>query len=72
MTTRLRVPRLYALNYGAQRSEFGGAAIQAIAALPVLTGSWREVGGGLQLSTSGAFAFNKTALERPDLQQHSR
>jgi len=35
----------------------------------VLTGSWKEVGGGLQLSTSQAFQFNRPALERPDLQQ---
>jgi len=37
----------------------------------VLTGSWREVGGGLQLTTSGAFEFDKAALERPDLQWKS-
>ena len=56
------------LNYGVQRSERGGSAVQAIALLPVLTGGYREVGGGLQLSTSEAFHFNRQALERPDLQ----
>jgi anaerobic selenocysteine-containing dehydrogenase len=56
------------LNYGVQRSERGAAAVQAIALLPVLTGGYREVGGGLQLSTSEAFQFNRQALERPDLQ----
>ena len=56
------------LNYGVQRSERGGSAVQAIALLPVLTGGYREVGGGLQLSTSQAFQFNRAALERPDLQ----
>ena len=64
-TTR---PAAIRLNYGVQRSERGGAAVRAIAALPVITGSWREVGGGLQLTTSGAFEFNRAALERPDLQ----
>ncbi len=59
------------VNYGVQRSERGGAAVRAIAALPVLTGAWRYQGGGLQLSTSGAFAFNTAALERPDLQWES-
>jgi len=54
-----------------QRTERGGAAIRAIEALPVLIGAWREVGGGLQLTTSGAFEFNKAALERPDLQWNS-
>jgi anaerobic selenocysteine-containing dehydrogenase len=67
-TTR---PAAIRLNYGVQRSERGGSAVRAIAALPVITGSWREVGGGLQLTTSGAFEFNRAALERPDLQWSS-
>jgi anaerobic selenocysteine-containing dehydrogenase len=64
-TTR---PAVIRLNYGVQRSERGGAAVSAIAALPVITGSWREAGGGLQLTTSGAFEFNRKDLERADLQ----
>jgi anaerobic selenocysteine-containing dehydrogenase len=64
-TTR---PAAIRLNYGVQRSDRGGSAVRAIAALPVITGSWRERGGGLQLTTSGAFEFNRAALERPDLQ----
>lgn len=64
-------PAAIRLNYGVQRSERGGSAVRAIAALPVLTGSWRNVGGGLQLTTSGAFDFNRAALERPDLQLRS-
>ena len=55
------------LNYGVQRSQNGGAATRAIAMLPCLIGAWKHLGGGLQLSTSGAFQFNKQALERPDL-----
>src|SRR5208282_2574423 len=35
--------------------------------LPALTGAWKVRGGGGQLSTSGAFAWDKKALERPDL-----
>jgi Anaerobic dehydrogenases, typically selenocysteine-containing len=64
-------PSVIRLNYGVQRSDRGGAAVQAIAMLPALTGSWREVGGGLQLSTSQAFHLNRTALEMPELQQQS-
>ncbi len=64
-------PSAIRLNYGVQRSDRGGAAVRAIAALPVLTGAWRHAGGGLQLTTSGAFEFNSAALERPDLQQVS-
>jgi anaerobic selenocysteine-containing dehydrogenase len=67
-TTR---PAAIRLNYGVQRSERGGRAVQAIAALPSITGAWRELGGGLQLSTSAAFEFNRAALERPDLQNVS-
>ncbi|MBV8828226.1 MAG: molybdopterin-dependent oxidoreductase, partial [Acidobacteriaceae bacterium] len=67
-TVRLAAIRL---NYGVQRSERGGNAVRAIAALPVITGAWREAGGGLQLTTSGAFELNRTALERPDLQWKS-
>ena len=67
-TTR---PAVIRLNYGTQRSERGGTAVRAIAALPALTGSWREVGGGLQLSTSQAFRLNKQDLEMPELQRRS-
>ena len=41
--------------------------MRAITMLPCITGSWKQVGGGLQLSTSGAFGLNKEALERTDL-----
>jgi anaerobic selenocysteine-containing dehydrogenase len=43
--------------------------VRTIALLPALTGSWKEVGGGLQLSTSQAFHLNRAGLERADLQQ---
>ena len=65
-TTR---PAAIRLNYGVQRSERGGMAVRVIALLPSLVGSWRDVGGGLQLSTSGAFQLDRASLERPDLQQ---
>jgi anaerobic selenocysteine-containing dehydrogenase len=60
-------PAVIRLNYGVQRSEGGGMATRAIAMLPCITGSWKEVGGGLQLSTSGAYGLSRDALERPDL-----
>ena len=55
------------LNYGLQRHAGGGMAVRTIACLPALTGHWRRAGGGVSLSTSGGFAFNKNALQRPDL-----
>jgi len=39
--------------------------------LPALTGAWKQRGGGLQLSTSGAFDWDSPALERPDLMNAS-
>ena len=68
-TTR---PAMIRLNYGVQRSERGGAAVRAIVALPALTGSFRDVGGGVQLSTAQAFQFDRDALEMPELQKKSR
>jgi len=64
-------PAVIRVNYGVQRSERGGAAVRAITALPAITGSWKELGGGLQLGTSQAFQFNTTALEMPELQKRS-
>ncbi|HYZ84505.1 MAG TPA: molybdopterin-dependent oxidoreductase [Bryobacteraceae bacterium] len=68
-TTR---PAAIRVNYGVQRSDRGASAIQAIATLPVLVGSWREVGGGIQLSTSQTFQLNRAGLEMPELQVRSR
>src|SRR5712692_876639 len=62
-------PSVIRVNYGIQRSEGGGMAMRAVTMLPCLTGSWKEHGGGLQLSTSGAFGLNKVALEMPELMQ---
>ena len=60
-------PSVIRLNYGVQRSEGGGMATRAIVMLPCVTGSWKEVGGGLQMSVSGAADFNSAGLKRPDL-----
>jgi len=55
------------VNYGLQRHAGGGMAVRTIACLPALTGHWRRAGGGVQLSSSANFMFDKKALERPDL-----
>jgi molybdopterin guanine dinucleotide-containing S/N-oxide reductase-like protein len=64
-------PAVIRMNYGVQRSQNGGMASRTIAMLPCITGSWKEVGGGFQLSTSAAFGLNNAALERPDLMEKS-
>ena len=65
-TTR---PAVIRLNYGVQRSERGATAVRTVSLLPALIGSWKEVGGGLQLSTSQAHQLNRAGLERADLQE---
>lgn len=67
-TTRSAAIRV---NYGVQRSESGGTAVRAICMLPLLTGAWKQAGGGLLLSTSGAFGFNSAKLQMPELMQAS-
>src|SRR5947199_189917 len=64
-------PAVIRMHYGVQRSENGGMAARAISMLPIVTGSWKEIGGGFQLSTSGAHKVNDEALERADLMQKS-
>lgn len=60
-------PTAIRINYGLQRHYGGGMAVRAISCIPAITGAWRYAGGGILLSTSGAFPFNYAALERPDL-----
>jgi molybdopterin guanine dinucleotide-containing S/N-oxide reductase-like protein len=60
-------PAAIRVNYGVQRSQGGGMAMRAITMLPCITGSWQEVGGGLQLSTSGSWGLKKDALEKTEL-----
>src|SRR6202050_545497 len=60
-------PAVIRVNYGVQRSEGGGMATRAISMLPCITGSLKEAGGGIHLSTSSAFDLNKHSLRRPDL-----
>ncbi len=62
-------PTVLRVNYGVQRSERGGRAVQAISSLAAITGQFRYQGGGVCMSTSGGFAgLNREALERKDLE----
>jgi anaerobic selenocysteine-containing dehydrogenase len=60
-------PSVIRLNYGMQRHAGGGMAVRTVTCLPALVGAWRHPAGGAVLSTSGTFAINVNALERPDL-----
>jgi anaerobic selenocysteine-containing dehydrogenase len=55
------------VNYGLQRHRGGGMAVRTIACLAAVTGHWRRAGGGVQLSSSANFSFDKRALERADV-----
>ena len=59
------------LNYGIQRSENGGTAARAVCMLPLITGSWKQRGGGVLLSTSGSFPFDQERLQMPELMRKS-
>ena len=64
-TTR---PAAIRVNYGLQRHAGGGMAARTVACLPALVGAWRDHGGGIQLSASGAFRhMDRTTLHRSDL-----
>jgi len=60
-------PSVIRLNYGIQRSERGGMSTRTVVMLPCISGSWKEVGGGLQMSVSGGADLNSDGLKRPDL-----
>ena len=60
-------PAAIRLNYGMQRHAGGGIAARTIACLPALVGAWRDVAGGIVLTTADFYGFNHAALERPDL-----
>jgi anaerobic selenocysteine-containing dehydrogenase len=70
-TAKERQPVAIRSNYGMQRVRGGGMAMRTVACLPALVGAWRHAAGGIQLSSSGSFPSNKTALQRPDLMKGS-
>ena len=55
-------PTYIRVGYGMTRHENGGTALRSVSLLPAVTGDWRRRGGGCTLSTSGAFALNRTHL----------
>jgi anaerobic selenocysteine-containing dehydrogenase len=63
-TTR---PSAIRINYGLNRAAGGANTVRIITCLPALTGDWRHVGGGIQLSSSGTYPIDNNALTRPDL-----
>ncbi len=60
-------PSAIRLGYGLTRNSNGGMMARAITCLPALVGAWRHLGGGLLLSSSSHFGWNRAAVMRPDL-----
>ena len=55
-------PTYIRVGYGLARTESGANGLRAAVTLPALTGQWQHVGGGAALSSSGAFALNRSKL----------
>ncbi|WP_407541238.1 molybdopterin oxidoreductase family protein [Deinococcus radiomollis] len=55
-------PTYFRVGYGMTRHENGGTALRTVSLLPAVTGDWKRRGGGCTLSTSGAFALNRSRL----------
>lgn len=62
-------PAMIRIGNGLQHHDNGGMTVRTIACLPALTGQWRLKGGGAVKSNAGFLAYNKAALQRPDLRQ---
>ncbi len=60
-------PLVIRTGYGMQRQIHAAEAVWAVSALSVLTGSYRDAGGGHLLGNGDAFPLNWTQLTRPDL-----
>ncbi|MGE7119506.1 molybdopterin oxidoreductase family protein [Peribacillus sp. NPDC046944] len=63
-------PSFVRIGNGLQHHDNGGMAVRTIACLPALTGQWLVKGGGAMKGNSGYLAFNKDALQRPELLQN--
>ena len=71
-STRPRGRAAIRLNYGLNRHAGGGMAVRTIACLPALTGAWRDTGGGVLLSTSGAFPVDEPRCSGPTSRRRAR
>lgn len=60
------------IGYGMSRNEGGGNATRAVTLLPALLGSWKHLGGGGALSTSGGFGLNTSRYSGAHLRKPHR
>jgi anaerobic selenocysteine-containing dehydrogenase len=63
-----RTPRTFIrIGIGISRHDNGAMTCRTLACLPALTGAYADPHGGALLSTGGAYGFDYSVLERPDL-----
>src|SRR5256885_1328714 len=63
-----RTPRTFIrIGIGLSRHDNGAMTCRTLACLPALTGAYADPHGGALLSTGGAYGFDYSVLERPDL-----
>ena len=63
-----RTPRTFIrIGIGISRHDNGAMTCRTLACLPALTGAYADAHGGALLSTGGAYGFDYSVLERPDL-----
>src|SRR6266850_1229797 len=55
------------IGIGLSRHENGAMTCRTLACLPALTGAYADAHGGALLSTGGAYGFDYSVVERPDL-----
>ncbi|PYM92409.1 MAG: hypothetical protein DME04_15310 [Candidatus Rokuibacteriota bacterium] len=55
------------IGIGISRHDNGAMTCRTLACLPALTGAYADPHGGALLSTGGAYGFDYSVLERPDL-----
>src|SRR5256712_5031838 len=55
------------IGIGLSRHDNGAMTCRTLACLPALTGAYADPHGGALLSTGGAYGFDSSVLERPDL-----
>lgn len=58
------------LGSGLCRYTNGSMSCRLIGALPAAVGAWKRKGGGILYSVPGSSAFDKSFIQRPDLQPH--
>lgn len=61
----------FRLGFGFTRSRNGAVSMHAASCIPIVTGAWRQIGGGAFHSNNSVFHINKTLIEGLDVRESS-